>query len=57
MNGPYEVGDDRGVYLEWKCPQCGRVCHRFKWEWPAEEPADPNTRTLAEYYADGSYQK
>jgi len=57
MLGPFEVSDQRGVYFEYTCPKCGNVCHRFRWEWPAEEPADPNIRTLAEYYADGSYQK
>lgn len=57
MYGPVEVADERGVYFEYTCPQCGKVCHKFRWEWPAEEPRDPNIRTLGEYYADRSYQK
>jgi len=57
MYGPVEVADERGVYFEYTCPKCGKVCHKFRWEWPAEEPRDPNIRTLGEYYADRSYQK
>jgi hypothetical protein len=57
MNGPYEVADERGVYFEYTCPQCGRVCHRFRWEWPAEQENDPAIRSLRDYYADPSYRK
>jgi lipopolysaccharide biosynthesis regulator YciM len=57
MYGPAEVADARGVYFEWKCPECGFICHKFRWEWPAEEPQDPTIRTLRDYYNDRSYQK
>lgn len=55
MSGPYEVADAQAVYFEYTCPKCGHVCHRFRWEWPAEEQRDPGIRTLAEYYADKTY--
>lgn len=57
MSGPYEVADGQAVYFEWTCPKCKRVCHRFRWEWPQEQPNDPAIRTLAKYYADRSYKR
>lgn len=57
MDGPWEMSDGFSVVFEWKCPECGNVCQRYRFELREAEELPPGVRSLEDYYNDTSYKQ